>query len=75
MNRSDLHGGLWVHRSLLDSTLRQLRRVEKELRVEWAPRVARAGSECRLRQHLATYERVGFDLIGYGYFRVISPSF
>jgi hypothetical protein len=34
MNRSDLHGGLWVHRSLLDSALRRLRRVEREIRVE-----------------------------------------
>jgi hypothetical protein len=64
MNRSDLHGGLWVHRGLLDSALWQLRRVERELRVERVPRVARAGSGCRLRRHLATYERAGFDLIG-----------
>jgi hypothetical protein len=63
MNKSDLHGGLWVHRSLLDSALRELRRVERELKVERAPRVARAGLGCRLRQHLATYERAGFDLI------------
>jgi hypothetical protein len=49
MNRSDLHGGLWVYRSLLDSALRQLRRVERELKVERALRVARAGSGCRLR--------------------------
>jgi uncharacterized protein YjbI with pentapeptide repeats len=34
MNRSDLHGGLWVYRSLLDSALRRLRRVEREIRVE-----------------------------------------
>jgi hypothetical protein len=69
MNRSNLHGGLWVHRSLLDSALRRLRRVER------APGVARAGSGCRLGQHLATYERVGFDLIGCRYFHVVSLSF
>jgi uncharacterized protein YjbI with pentapeptide repeats len=34
MNRSDLHGGLLVHRSLMDSALRRLRRVEREIRVE-----------------------------------------
>lgn len=65
MNRSDLRGGLWVHRSLLDSALRHLRRVERELRMKRAARVARGGSGYHLGRHLATYERARFDLISY----------
>src|SRR5271163_2228050 len=38
---------------------------------EVGTQVARAGSGCRLGQHLATYERAGFDLIGCRYFRVV----
>jgi hypothetical protein len=64
MNGSDLHGGPWVHRSLLDLALRRLRRMKRVFRLEWELRVARAGSGCRLGRHLATCERAGYDLIG-----------
>jgi hypothetical protein len=60
MNRNDLHRGLWVYRSLLDSALRQLRRVERELGAEKTARDIRAGSRYRLKQYLATYMRAGF---------------
>ena len=49
VNRNDRHRGLWVHKSLLDSALRQLKRVKRELGAEKAARYIRVGSGYRLK--------------------------